>query len=953
MQCAGGGNICKVLEAVHKKRTIIDAPALARRINKAAARDLAPEKARAKMLGLVKTALQRARKEVRRRFYVGATGSEVVAANCHLMDQLVRLIHDFTTKRVYPLANPTTGERVAVTAVGGYGRGELAPYSDIDLLFLLPYKKTPHNEQVIEYMLYLLWDLGLKVGHATRSVNECLRLAKADMTIRTALLEARHICGDKEIFTTFRRRFAKAVVAGTETEFVEEKLAERDARHQRMGDSRYVLEPNIKEGKGGLRDLHTLFWIAKYLYRVDAVGEMVKLGVLSAKEADRFAKAENYLWTVRCHLHYVTGRAEDRLTLDLQEELGRLMGYTDHAGARGVERFMKHYFLYAKEVGDLTRIFCAALEDQQRRRPRLLPRFGLRKRVIEGFEVEGDRVTVTSDTAFAEDPVKLIRLFHVAQRHQLDIHPQVLRLITRNLKLIDDGLRNDPEANRLFMEILAAPDDSEFMLRRMNEAGVFGRFVPDFGRVVAQMQHDMYHAYTVDEHTIFALGTLHRIEQGLLKDEVPIASEVIHKAQSRQALYLALLIHDIAKGRGGDHSEIGAGIALKLGPRFGLTDEETETVSWLVRHHLVMSDTAFKRDVDDPQTVRDFVAIVQSPERLRLLLVLTVADIRAVGPSVWNAWKAALLSDLYYLAEDLMSGGLMAEGREERVAAAQESLRRELADWSAAAFEEHLARGHPSYWLSFDAKTHARQARLVRPAEEAGAPLTIDTRVDEHRAVTEVTIYTADFVGLFSQIAGAMAMCGANIVDAKVFTLANSMALDIFWIQDAEGGPFHEPEDLERLTSRIERFLSGRLRPGRDLPAGRPFPSRARAFYVAPRVLIDNDASATYTVIEVNGRDRPGFLYDVTRALTALNLQIWSAKISTYGARAVDVFYVKDLFGLKVTHESKLVQVRERLLEAVKDPYAPAPSEKLPPVRPPRRRRRAVRKPAARVAAAE
>ncbi|MEE8559539.1 MAG: nucleotidyltransferase domain-containing protein, partial [Alphaproteobacteria bacterium] len=379
------------MKAVHRKRTIIDAPALARRINKAAARDLAPEKARAKMLGLVKTALQRARKEVRRRFYVGATGSEVVAANCHLMDQLVRLIHDFTTKRVYPLANPTTGERVAVTAVGGYGRGELAPYSDIDLLFLLPYKKTPHNEQVIEYMLYLLWDLGLKVGHATRSVNECLRLAKADMTIRTALLEARHICGDKEIFTTFRRRFAKAVVAGTETEFVEEKLAERDARHQRMGDSRYVLEPNIKEGKGGLRDLHTLFWIAKYLYRVDAVGEMVKLGVLSAKEADRFAKAENYLWTVRCHLHYVTGRAEDRLTLDLQEELGRLMGYTDHAGARGVERFMKHYFLYAKEVGDLTRIFCAALEDQQRRRPRLLPRFGLRKRVIEGFEVEGDR----------------------------------------------------------------------------------------------------------------------------------------------------------------------------------------------------------------------------------------------------------------------------------------------------------------------------------------------------------------------------------------------------------------------------------------------------------------------------------------------------------------------------------------------------------------------------------
>ncbi len=941
------------MESVRKKRTIIDRQALARRINKAAARDIPPEKARAKVLGLLKTALKRGRKEVHRRFYTGATGSQAVAANCHLMDQLIRLIYDFITERVYPLANPTAGERLAVVAVGGYGRGELAPHSDIDLLFLLPYKKTPHNEQVIEYMLYLLWDLGLKVGHATRSVNECIRLAKADMTIRTALLEARQICGDKEIFTAFRRRFAKAVVAGTGTEFVEEKLAERDARHQRMGDSRYVLEPNIKEGKGGLRDLHTLFWIAKYLYRVDAVGDMVKRGVLSAKEANRFAKAQNFLWTVRCHLHYVTGRAEDRLTFDLQARLGGLMGYTDHAGARGVERFMKHYFLYAKEVGDLTRIFCAALEDQQKRRPRLLPRLGLRKRMIEGFEVQGDRLTVTSDTAFVEDPVKLIRLFHVAQRHQLDIHPQVLRQITRNLKLIDDGLRNDAEANRLFMEILAAPEDSEFMLRRMNEAGVFGRFIPDFGRVVAQMQHDMYHAYTVDEHTIFALGTLHRIEQGLLKDEVPIANEVIHKAQSRRALYLALLLHDIAKGRGGDHSEIGAGIALKLGPRLGLTDEEAETVSWLVRHHLVMSNTAFKRDVGDPQTVRDFVAVVQSPERLRLLLVLTVADIRAVGPNVWNAWKAALLIDLYYLAEDLMSGGLMAEGREKRVAAAQESLRRELADWSAAAFEEHLARGHPSYWLSFDARTHARQARLVRAAEEAGAPLTVDVRVDEDRAVTEVTIYTADYAGLFSQIAGAMAMCGANIVDAKAITLANGIALDTLWIQDAEGGAFHRPDELEKLSSRLERFLSGRLRPGPELAASRTFPSRARAFDVAPRVLIDNDASATHTVIEVNGRDRPGFLYDVTRALTDLNLQIWSAKISTYGARAIDVFYVKDLFGLKVTHESKLAQVRERLIAAVEDPDAPALLEKMQPVRPPRRRRRVARRSAARIAAAE
>ena len=941
------------MKTVHDKRAIINRRSLGAKIRKAAEEDRTPEQTRAKVLGLLKGALNDGREEVSERFYDGATGAETNASNRYLIDQLIHVLYHFTTKQIYPLANPTAGELLGVIAVGGYGRGELAPHSDVDLLFLSSYKKTPHTEQVVEYMLYLLWDLGLKVGHATRSVDECIRLAKADLTIRTSVLESRHLCGHEELFTTLRRRFIKEVMTGTEVTFVEEKLAERDARHQRMGDSRYVLEPNVKEGKGGLRDLHTLFWIAKYLYRVDEVGEMVKLGVLSAKEAARFAKAENFLWTVRCHLHYIAGRAEDRLTFDLQEELGRLMGYTDHAGARRVERFMKHYFLYAKEVGDLTRIFCAALEEQHKRKPLLsLPRLGLRKRNVEGFRVRGNRVTVESDTAFADDPVNLIRLFHVAQRHKFDIHPQALRLITRNLRLIDDDLRNDAEANRLFMEILAAPDDPEFMLRRMNEAGVFGRFIPDFGRIVAQMQHDMYHVYTVDEHTIFALGILHRIELGLLDDEVAFASEAMQKIKSRRALYLGLLLHDIAKGRGGNHSEIGSEIALGLGPRLRLTDEETETVAWLVRHHLLMSETAFKRDIDDVQTVRDFVTAVQSPERLRLLLSLTVADIRAVGPNVWNGWKGALLGDLYYLSEDLMSGGLMAEGREERAAAARQALKGELTDWNAAEIEEHLARGYPSYWLAFDTQIHARQARLIREAEKTGAPLTIDTRVDDPRAITEVTIYTADHAGLFRQIAGAMAISGANIVDAKIFTLANGMAIDTFSIQDASGGAFRRTERLARLTKRIERVLAGRLDLGQELAAQRTQSRRARAFHVAPRVMIDNDASATHTVIEVNGKDRSGFLYDVTRALTDLNLQIASAKISTFGANAVDVFYVKDLFGLKVTHEGKLEEVKNRLIEAAKDPDAPQQAERKAPRRP-ARGRGTRRKPKERSAAAE
>ncbi|HYM03214.1 MAG TPA: [protein-PII] uridylyltransferase, partial [Stellaceae bacterium] len=889
--------------------------------------DAAGEVPRKAVAEILRAALLKGRAEIRQRFEGSATGTETVRELSFLMDQLIRTLYDFVGSHVYPLANPTEGERLSVIAVGGYGRGELAPHSDIDLLFLLPYKPTPHSEQLVEYLLYTLWDLGLKVGQATRSIDETLRQAKADMTIRTAVLEARYIWGDQQLFLDLKRRFESEIIKGTAAEFVRAKLAERDQRHTRLGDSRYVVEPNIKEGKGGLRDLHTLFWIAKYSYRVDDVEKLVELNVLSAKEAQRFARAQNFLWTVRCHLHFLAERAEDRLTFDRQTEVGRRMGYTDHAGTRGVERFMKHYFLVAKDVGDLTRIFCAVLEVEQEPRPRFSwRRWGLKKRVVEGFAVDAGRIDVANENTFRDDPLNLVRIFHVAQVTGLDIHPRALRLITQSLRLIDGKLRADPEANRLFMEILTSPREPEIALRRMNEAGVFGRFVPDFGRVVAQMQYDMYHVHTVDEHTLFAIGNLHKIEAGELKDELPLATEIVHTIVSRRALYFAVLLHDIAKGRGGDHSELGAGVAEKLGPRVGLTAEETESVVWLVRYHLLMSNTAFKRDIDDPQTIRDFAERVQSPERLKLLLVLTVADIRAVGPKVWNGWKAALLRELYHRAIEVMSGGLVADGRDARIAAAQAAVRQLLVDFSPAEMDAYIAKGYPSYWLSFDAAMHARHARLMREAERNDAPLTVDTRVDAARAVTEVTLYTADHPGLFSRITGALALAGANIVDAKILTMSNGMALDTFWVQDQSGGAFDRPDKLAKLAVLFENVLSGRIRPQIELAKPGAIVSRTRVFTVPPRVLIDNKASLTHTVIEVNGRDRPGLLFELTRALTTLNLQISSAKISTYGEKVVDVFYVKDLFGHKVEHERKLRDIRDRLTAVLAEPKDDAKS---------------------------
>ena len=912
---------------VKHRRAIIDRKELHEALEAYVATDPGADALRLHLLQCLKKALADGRAECRRRLEANeASGRETAAGLCYLVDQIIRVLHDITTRHVYPVVNPTAGERLDLVALGGYGRGELAPGSDVDLLFLLPYKETPWHEQVIEYMLYRLWDLGLKVGHATRSVDDCIRLARQDYTISTALLEMRWIWGDQALYTELKDRFGRDVVNGTGAAFAEAKLKERDDRHRRLGDSRYTVEPNLKEGKGGLRDLHTLWWIAKYVHRVDDAADLVTKGVLSADEYRRFVKAENFLWNVRCHLHFLTGRPEERLTFDVQPELARRLGYTDHAGTKGVERFMKHYFLFAKDVGVLTRIFCANLEEEARRRPSKLKllRLPRKAKALEGFHVEGARLNVTAEDQFDKAPIDMIRLFEVAQRHELDVHPQALHLITRNLKHIDAALRAEPAANELFLDILTSKKDPETSLRRLNEAGVFGRFVPDFGRVVAQMQYDMYHVYTVDEHTIRAIGILAEIERGLHGEELPLATEIIHNVVSRRVLYCAVLIHDIAKGRGGDHSLLGGDVAQRLCPRLGLSAAETETVAWLVRYHLAMSNTAFKRDVSDPKTVQDFAELVQSPERLRLLTVLTVADIRAVGPGIWNGWKGQLLRTLYYETEPLLSGG-HGRGGKDRIERARAEVAGRLKDWTQAEIDAFFRRQVDSYFLSTEAACVERHARLMREADREEAPLTLSTRIDRFHAVTEVTLYTADHPGLFARVTGAISVCGASIVDAKIFTTNDGMALDVFTLQDAEGGPFDRPERLAKLSTTIEQVLMGRVRP-REVLESRAAPSkRTMNFKVVPRVLIDNNASTRLTVIEVNGRDRPGLLFELTRALFALNLTIRSAHIATYGERAVDVFYVSDLFGHKIRHGGKLRAIERRLIDVLAWP-APTPA---------------------------
>ncbi|MBY0519645.1 MAG: [protein-PII] uridylyltransferase [Sphingomonas sp.] len=869
--------------------------------------------------GLMKHALTAGRAEIGARLIEHPSrGLEAAAAQAFLIDQIVRLLFDFVTERLYPRSNATTSERITVIAVGGYGRGEMAPFSDVDIGFLTPWKQTGWSEQVIESMLYALWDLGLKVGHSSRSLDEMVRQARMDMTIRTALLEARYVWGDTDLYDEAARRFRTEVQAGTERQFIADKLAERNERHRKMGDTRYVVEPNVKEGKGGLRDLHTLFWMGKYAYRVRSVAELVEAGLLTRTEYRQFHRAENFLWAVRCHLHAIAGRAEERLTFDVQREIAERMRYADRAGASRVERFMRHYFLHAKSVGDLTGVFLAHLDDTFAARGR---RFGLpvlrrSPRKLDGFVLDRGRLALPSDDFFAGDPVRLIELFALADKHGLEIHPQAMRAAARDAKLADD-IRTHPRANALFLDILTSPRDPEAVLRWMNEAGVFGRFVPDFGRVVAQMQFDMYHHYTVDEHSIRAIGLLARIERGELAEDHPLAASIMERVVSRRVLYVAVLLHDIAKGRGGDHSVLGAEVAQRLCPRLGMSAAETETVAWLVRHHLLMLATAFKRDLADFKTILDFAETVQSPERLRLLLLLTVVDIRAVGPGVWNSWKRQLLTELYQLAEEVLRLGHKQNGRAERIAAKQQTLAAALG-WDTARFAALVARLPEPYWIAEPDDVLERNARMMAAAGPGTdrALLSIEAQVYPERGATLVTLYADDHPGLFYRTAGAIHLAGGNIIDARIHTTRDGMALDNFLVQDPFGRPFDRPEQLERLRGSIEDALANRGKHAERLHA-KPLPrARAEAFDIQPVVLIDNAASNRFTVVEVNARDGPALLNRLALALFQSKVMIHSAHVATYGERAVDTFYLTDLLGDKISGSQRLKAIERRLLGA-------------------------------------
>ena len=854
-----------------------------------------------------------------KKIFLGTSdGSLNVGLNSILIDSMLRVVF----KKIYHKIFNNTDYIFSIIAVGGYGRGELAPCSDLDLLFLLPnnlkINESKHAEEVIQFILYILWDLGYSVGHSTRTIDDCIEKSKLDLTISTALLEKRFIVGNEDVFSLLNDKFTLFIKNTKTLKFVEAKLVESELRHKRFGGSRYVVEPNVKDGKGGLRDLHTLIWISKFAYKVDSVSKLINMGALSKKEAASFAESQRFLLSVRCHLHYRAFREDDRLAMDAQLDLAKTMNFKNTITQKDVERFMKRYFLATKTVGSLTRIFCAAIETEFDKPLRLSFLSFKKKEDVYPFDIELGRLFVKNKEVLSENPVNIIKLFNISHNKNIDIHPKTLRYLTSLQRLINYEVRNDFDANKMFLDILTSDKDSTRTLRLMNESNILGKFIPEFQKIVGLMQFDMYHSYTVDEHTIFTISNLYSLKNGEFKNFAPLASKVILEISSKKCLFVAMLLHDIAKGRKGDHSENGALIASVVCPRLGLSKEETKTVEWLILYHLLMSKTAFRYELGDARVIKSFVDKVKSVERLKLLLVLTVADIKGVGPEIWNDWKGSLITELYSKSFDM----LQKDNVNELIKTPKKSFENFLVEngLTNSDAKQYCSYYYDNYWEIFNLSRIINHYEIFRNMYKDSKKFKVHLFDESKLKATELLVIAPDHHGLFSLISGLVSASGYDVVNAKIITRSDGYALDTFFIQNKNRQPIIEEHSKKKLLKVISQGLEGNFNVEKALnKRWEEIPARFRAIKAPTRVIIDNNMSDEYSILEIKCKNAPGVLYRITKVITSLGLQINTANVSTYGDRVVDIFYIKDAFGLKIDNNKSMDKVKMSILKTLEE----------------------------------
>jgi [protein-PII] uridylyltransferase len=807
-----------------------------------------------------------------------------------------------------------------LVAQGGYGRRELNPHSDVDLLFLYPWKINPFVQSVTERVLYTLWDAGLQVGHAVRTVNESIRLAAHDMEVKTSLLDARYLAGDRSLFAEFEKATQDYLVQRNGQRFIRDKLQENRERHERYGGSVYLLEPEVKEGEGGLRDIHAALWIAKVRCNVQGFEDLVEKGFLSAKELEDLYRGRDFLWRVRNELHFSSGKHQDQLTFEEQERVAPALGFKDEGKVKAVEAFMRSYYMHASEVSRLATLILNRVLDSS---------WGGRERWwIHGKEVQpGVRLykgtlSIKERRFIADHPGNLIAIFHLAQKHNADIDYRGRELIREHTGLVDEAVRRSAAANLPFFEILKWHDRVYETLREMHACGVLGAFIPEFGRLLCMALHDLYHIYTVDQHSLKLVRELERLKAGEFKEGFPLLTQLAREVEKVEVLYLGLLFHDIGKGLGGGHSEVGAQIARTIARRMRLNVDDTAQLDFLVRYHLVFASTAFRRDLEDEKTILDFATTMGNISDLKMLYLLTYCDMRSVGPDVWNNWKASLLEELYVKTLEVLEGRekgeFPIEDRRSRLRRIQGRLRRALLSQHPRERIEHFFESMPErYFLSTPEEEIPAHFALMEQFTDQTYLCTI--RHFPELDCSKIAICTRDRPGLFASITGVFAALGMDILSARIATREDGLILDVFRL--SHGG---KPEIMmnerrwERVRETLEQVLSGAKDVARLVQeSGRPSLLQKRVRPVPTMVQIDNEASEDFTVVEVYTQDRIGVLFSITYSLHQLGLSIHLAKISTNVDQVADIFYVTDTMGEKIHAATRLEEVRQTLTHAL------------------------------------
>jgi len=841
----------------------------------------------------IKALLEEEGAAIRSAHFAGAGGSEVVQRRTALIDRTLREAH-------YRLTG--MGPMPALLAIGGYGRGELNPYSDIDIMFLC---RDDTDRQRSPKLLYLLWDAGLDVGYSVRTIKECVSLARQDIKIRTSLLESRLIAGDTGVYDSFLNVMQSEVFYRKASVFIAEKVAERIATRRNFGNSIYLREPNIKEGEGGLRDFHTALWIAFVHYRITMLSELITNGIITAGQYATFLRSRNFLWRLRNEIHYLSGRKNDHLTYDLQERAAKDFRFRDSTHLFAVERFMKTYFLHARNI----REFSSIVVDAVLRKP--TRRLFERTLSLGSFKLVGRTLFPATDDWRRDDPALILSAFEVAQQRHA-VFSDRLRSNIRGCRIGDD-VRTSAAASRIFLSILNNPDGLSQTLTLMKDLRFLGRYIPEFRSIQALAKHDYYHRYTVDEHILLAIKNIQNLWAGTFPSLTTL-TDAFHGLKKRWVLFLAVLLHDLGKAYRRDHEYKGVDLAAEILSRLGIAGEDKERVLFLIKNHLVMTNLSQRRELTDRKVIAGFSRLVRDRENLSMLYLLTFGDVSAVNPSAWTQWKAVLLQDLYMRTLSYLDTSVQAV-EEERVRLISASVKiRNAASglFSPEEIDSYLVSMPDQYILYTSPRRVIDHLSMVKrlPDEQ----LVIRHRHYPEKGYTELTVCAYDAYGMFYRTAGTIAAKSLNILRAQVYTSNNGVMIDTFQITDPEGKLYDYEEAWQSVLSELRKALmnkSGPPEPG-SYVSGKLLPGA-----ITPSVEFDNEASDMFSIIDITARDRVGFLYHVTKALYDLNLDIGSAKIVTEGARVMDSFYVTDLLRNKITDDVRLEKIRGVLMKAL------------------------------------